>query len=177
MPKPSVLHSGQECGHVEAACAVSAKVRDARAHAGHYGRPRPRNTISTSSRRYLLDTVCLDQGDTEVDNTQGAINDDDLINIMITVRMRLALNVVVDVAGTRWWRGRGRGRGQVAVRVHVQQSCSRVTSVGVRRQREKNSMDGDHTGVLPSAYVLRVLGQRSGGTPRRKHQGHAGEGG
>ena len=47
--------------------------------------------MSTSSRRYLLDTVCLDQGDAEVDNTQGAINDDDLINIMITVRMRLAL--------------------------------------------------------------------------------------
>ena len=52
----------------------------------------PRNTISTSSRRYLLDTVCLDQGDAEVDNTQGTINDDDLINITITVRMRLALS-------------------------------------------------------------------------------------
>ncbi len=34
----------------------------------------------------------MDQGDAEVDNTQGAINDDDLINIMITVRMRLALS-------------------------------------------------------------------------------------
>ena len=34
-------------------------------------------------------------------------------------------------------------------------------------------MDGNHTGVLPSAYVLRVLGHRSGATPRRKHQGHA----
>ena len=51
----------------------------------------PRNTISTSSRRYLLGTVCLDQGDAEVDNTQVAINDDDLINTMITVRMRLPM--------------------------------------------------------------------------------------
>ena len=42
-------------------------------------------------RRYLLDTVCLDQGDAEVDSTQGAINHNDLIKIMITVRMRLAL--------------------------------------------------------------------------------------
>jgi hypothetical protein len=41
VPKPSVLHSGQECGHDEAACAVSAKVRGARAHAGYYGRGIP----------------------------------------------------------------------------------------------------------------------------------------
>jgi hypothetical protein len=66
-------------------------------------------------RRYLLDTVCLDQGDAEVDNTQGAINDDDLINIMITVRMRLALyccgwccrDALVEGKGEREGAGRG----------------------------------------------------------------------
>ena len=43
------------------------------------------------------------------------------------------------------------------MRVHVQQACTCVTSVGIQRQRETNSMGGNHTGVLPSAYVLRVL--------------------
>ena len=66
-------------------------------------------------RRYLLDTVYLDQGDAEVDNTQGTINDDDLINIMITVRMRLALSccgwccrdALVEGKGEREGAGRG----------------------------------------------------------------------
>ena len=64
-------------------------------------------------RRYLLDTVCLDQGDAEVDNTQGAINDDDLINIMITVRMRLVLLWLVlqgRVGGGEGGEGGGRSR-------------------------------------------------------------------
>ncbi len=128
----------------------------------------PRNTILTSSRRYLLGTVCLDQGDAEVDNTQVAINDDDLINTIITVRMRLALSccgwccrdALVEGKGER--EGAGRGACTCATRVHV------VTSVGIQRQRETNSMDGNHTGVLPGAYVLRVLGHRSGATRRWK---------
>ena len=73
----------------------------------------PRNTISTSSRRYLLGTVCLDQGDAEVDNTQVAINDDDLINTMITVRMRLVLLWLVlqgRVGGGEGGEGGGRSR-------------------------------------------------------------------
>jgi hypothetical protein len=74
--------------------------------------------LGTMAEEYhlnLLDTVCLNQGDAEVGNTQGAINDDDLINIMITVRMRLALyccgwcsrDALVEGKGEREGAGRG----------------------------------------------------------------------
>ena len=97
----------------------------------------PRNTISTSSRRYLLGTVCLDQGDAEVDNTQVAINDDDLINTMITVRMRLALyccgwccrDALVDGKGEREGAGRG--------------ACTCATSVHVRDKRGNTKTERD----------------------------------
>ena len=175
MPKPSVLHSGQECGHVEAACAVSGEVRDARAHAGEYGRGIP----SQPSRRYLLDTVCLDQGDAEVDNTQGAINDDDMINIMIRVRMRLALyccgwccrDALVEGKGEREGAGWG--------------ACTCATSVHVRDKRGNTKTDRERrtvwTGTTQecspalTCYECSVTGL--GATPCRQHQGHAGEGG
>ena len=75
----------------------------------------PRNTISASSRRYLLDTVCLDKGDAEVDSTEGAINHDDLIKIMITVHMRLALYCCGWCCRDALVEGKGE-RGQVGVR-------------------------------------------------------------
>ena len=97
----------------------------------------PRNTISTSSRRYLLDTICLDQGDAEVDSTEGAINDDDLINIMITVRIRLALyccgwcrrDALVEGKGEREGAGRG--------------ACTCATSVHVRDKRGNTKTERD----------------------------------
>ncbi len=154
MPKPSGLHSGQECGHVEAACAVSAKVREARAHAGHYGRGMP-------SQPPHVGTCCLDQGDAEVDSTEGAINHDDLMKIMITVRMRLALKCCgwccrdALVEG----RGRGRGHGQCATSVHGCNKCGCTkTEREGEREREKQYGRGPHRSA---PQCLRVTSARS----------------
>ena len=98
----------------------------------------PRNTISASSRRYLLDTVCLDKGDAEVDSTEGAINDDDLINIMITVRIRLALYWLVSQGRVGGGEG-GEGGGRSGC-VDVQQACTCVTSMGAQSRRERETV-------------------------------------